>query len=638
MSSKNWAITIGINHYNNLKNLRYAVRDAEAVRDFFQQEIKFEQVYHFSDNAAPIPAESGASFPATPTFGNLWTFLGRRFEQPFMESGDNFWLFFVGHGIRHEDRDYLIPSDGDSRYINNLAIPVSHITERLQGCGADNVILLLDACRVEERRSGPGFGTELQKGVVTLYACSPDQASYEIEELEQGSFTYSLLEGLRLRSPDPNQNCATVERLEQYLRYRVPELNLRYQRSVQNPYARIEPLNKKHLILLPQWASLEDVKTLKLDALEAEAEQDFEVAEQLWVRVLAASPADGQAIKAIKRLALQVHGTSTTPNPAPPTPKDDSHYPTPAQPQPVSARPSTPTGEELPPATQQFYFETVQVNKQGKVIARENWSASLWVEDLGNGIGLEMVRIPGGTFVMGSPESEAQRFESEGPQHEVTLQSFLIGRYPVTQAQWRRVAGLPIQEIDLESDPSHFKGADRPVETVSWYEAVEFCARLSKATGRRYGLPTEAEWEYACRAGSTTPFYFGETITPELANYDGRSTYDKGPKGKYVEKTTPVGQYPPNAWGLYDMHGQVWQWCMDKWHDIYRDKPQELKQDGHISWLLNDKGIERRTLRGGSWSSSPRICRSAIRDDYHPDVRDFNGGFRVVCLPARALP
>jgi uncharacterized caspase-like protein len=301
MSGKNWAITIGINKYKNFRDLRFAVADAEAVRNFFLREIGFEQVYHFSDVAPPIPDDSGFSFEAQPTFGNLWSFLERRFAAPFMASGDNFWLFFAGHGTCQGNRDYLLPSDGDARCMDNLAIPVSHITERLQRCGADNVILLLDACRAVEGRSGQGIGTELQKGVVTFYGCSPEQESYEIEALQQGAFTYSLLEGLRLRSS--HQNCATVERLDLHLRYQVPALNRPYHRQ-QNPYTRIEPFHKKHLILLPQWASLEDVKTLKIDALEAEANQQFALAEQLWIRVLAASPADRQAIETIKRLAL----------------------------------------------------------------------------------------------------------------------------------------------------------------------------------------------------------------------------------------------------------------------------------------------------------------------------------------------
>ncbi|WP_415881155.1 COP23 domain-containing protein [Leptolyngbya sp. Cla-17] len=194
----------------------------------------------------------------------------------------------------------MMPSDVNPRNIEGTAIALNHVTERLRRCGADNVILLLDACRNDGDRDGEGLGIEKQQGVVTLFACSPSERSYEIEALQQGAFTHTLLQGLRLQGEG---NCATVERLDQYLRYRVPELNRRYNKPPQTPYTNAEPIAKRHLILLPQKATLTDVMALKNDALEAEAKRNWEVAEQLWVRVLAASPADQQAISGIRRLA-----------------------------------------------------------------------------------------------------------------------------------------------------------------------------------------------------------------------------------------------------------------------------------------------------------------------------------------------
>jgi len=140
-------------------------------------------------------------------------------------------------------------------------------------------------------------------------------------------------------------------------------------------------------------------------------------------------------------------------------------------------------------------------------------------EHLGNGITLEMVAIPGGTFLMGSPESEKDRSSNESPQHRVTVKPFFMGKFTITQAQWQAVAALPKLKTDLNANPSHFKGANRPVEKVSWYDAEEFCARLSRKTSKAYRLPSEAEWEYACRSETTTPFHFGETLTPQIANY-----------------------------------------------------------------------------------------------------------------------
>ncbi|MCZ8162317.1 MAG: formylglycine-generating enzyme family protein, partial [Microcystis sp. LE19-196.1B] len=161
----------------------------------------------------------------------------------------------------------------------------------------------------------------------------------------------------------------------------------------------------------------------------------------------------------------------------------------------------------------------------------------------------------------------------------------------------------------------------------------EFCARLSKLTGREYRLPSEAEWEYACRAGTTTPFYFGETITGELANYRASGTYAGEPKGEDREQTTPVGQFPPNAFGLYDMHGNVWEWCADTWHDNYDGAPT----DG--SACIENGDDNRSPLRGGSWFYDPLYCRSADRDYPYYYRRDYPyySGFRVVCGAGRTL-
>jgi len=254
-----------------------------------------------------------------------------------------------------------------------------------------------------------------------------------------------------------------------------------------------------------------------------------------------------------------------------------------------------------------------------------------FTEDLGNGITIEMVAIAGGKFLMGSPASEAGSRETERPQHEVRVKAFNIGKYQITQAQWRVVAALPKVNRDLKADPSNFKGDNRPVEGVSWYSTVEFCYRLSRQTGKPYRLPSEAEWEYACRAGITTPFYFGETITTELANYNGNYTYASGSKGIYREQTTDVGSFPPNAFGLYDMHGNVWEWCADTWHDNYQGAPIDE------SVWLNDNYSQLRLLRGGSWNGSPDFCRSASRSRISPEYDDSRVGFRVVCGAQRTM-
>jgi hypothetical protein len=228
-------------------------------------------------------------------------------------------------------------------------------------------------------------------------------------------------------------------------------------------------------------------------------------------------------------------------------------------------------------------------------------------------------------------------------------------------------------ERDLAPDPSHFKGDDRPVEQVNWYEAIEFCRRLSARTGKNYTLPSEAQWEYACRAGTTTPFHFGATISTEQANYDERYAYGDGPAGKYREQTTDVASFAANAWGLHDMHGNVWEWCLDDWHDNYEGAPQDgsawaageerlgkscaadpglarpataARPTGAIatptsapttSASASAAADQRKVLRGGSCFDKPHICRSAYRISFHPGNRDGDVGFRV-CLTSNPAP
>ena len=262
------------------------------------------------------------------------------------------------------------------------------------------------------------------------------------------------------------------------------------------------------------------------------------------------------------------------------------------------------------------------------VIVRKQQRSQQFVDDI-NGVELAMVAIPSGTFMMGSPESEEDRDSAEDPRHEVTIPSFSMSKYSVTQAQWRAVAEMSPVNQELDNTPSGFEGDERPVENVSWYDAVEFCDRLSNHTGRDYRLPSEAEWEYACRAGTQTPFHFGETLTTDLANYDGSVSYGAGPTGEYRAQTTNVGSFPANAFGLHDMHGNVWEWCLDHWHDSYKSAPT----DGS-AWLSDNESANR-VLRGGSWNYDPENCRSAIRDLYTPGTRNNLSGFRVVCGSAR---
>ncbi len=242
---------------------------------------------------------------------------------------------------------------------------------------------------------------------------------------------------------------------------------------------------------------------------------------------------------------------------------------------------------------------------------------------LKNSIGIEFANIPAGKFLMGTPATEKERNPDE-TQHEVTLtQGFRMGVHEVTQAQYEQVMG---------QNPSFFKDSMLPVEQVSYNDALEFCQKLSdlpaeKAAGRKYRLPTEAEWEYCSRAGTSTPFHFGQELNGTQANCNGEVPYGTTQKGAYVGKTTPVGSYPPNAWGLYDMHGNVWEWCQDREGEY----PKQSVTDPRGSKVGSNC-----VTRGGGWYLEAANCRSAYRWNV-PSIRNYGFGFRLA-LSSSGIP
>ncbi len=274
--------------------------------------------------------------------------------------------------------------------------------------------------------------------------------------------------------------------------------------------------------------------------------------------------------------------------------------------------------------------ETVKLPAESIVIKSDTRTckAEYFEENLGDGVTLEMVKIRGGTFIMGADEKEEGSTDKERPTHKVTLKPFSMGKYTITQKQWKKVAAFSPVNRDLNLKPSRFKEEEEegclPVESISWFDAVEFCDRLSEKTGRKYRLPTEAEWEYACRAGTQEPFYFGKTITADVANFDDSNAGE----GKWLKKTTIVGHFKANNFCLHDMHGNVWEWCQDEWHESYKDAPT----DGS-AWITdNNQNNQYRLLRGGSWSSDPEVCRSAYRLRSRSDNDNDSIGFRVVAV------
>jgi len=261
-----------------------------------------------------------------------------------------------------------------------------------------------------------------------------------------------------------------------------------------------------------------------------------------------------------------------------------------------------------------FTFTTVSVDLNGEIIDRQPGSAQCLTIRLNEQLDLDLVLIPSGTFMMG----DAGHHTDERPIHQVTLPSFSLGKYPITQAQYRAVMG----ENSPVSD-----GMDYPVEQIGWDDAMEFCTKLSQLTSRTCTLPSESQWEYACRAGTSTAFYFGNTITPELVNYHGDYPYGGAPQGENRGQATPVGIFPPNAWGLYDMHGNVWEWCLDSYQASYQGVP--IDGSAWLDHSLPDRDLKQ-VMRGGSWDYVARGCRSAVRCSLAPGIRVNGCGFRVV--------
>ena len=273
-----------------------------------------------------------------------------------------------------------------------------------------------------------------------------------------------------------------------------------------------------------------------------------------------------------------------------------------------------------------------QEAQQDKIVANGNkhqetpMDAPVPGKPFTNSIGMKLVYIPPGEFMMGSRDSatgvarkvrnrDRKHFLDEHPQHRVEItRGFYMSTTEVTQAQYRAI---------MRTNPSRRKGEDNPVEQVSWNDAVEFCRKLSENEGRTYLLPTEAEWEYACRAGTTTPFYTGETISTSQANYEGNYVYGSGTKGVYRKSTIAVGSFPPNAFGLYDMHGNVYEWCQDWYGKSYYAVSPTSNPQGPSSG-------EHRVIRGGSWFDYPGRSRSATRSGNAPDFRISFGGFRIL--------
>ena len=666
------ALLIGTSEYTGkLKPLASAERDVEAMQRVLQQ----REMGGFAAEDVEVLLNAD---PKAIELAIYRLYANRGSE-------DLVLFYFSGHGvIDRRGKLYLTTPETEKDAVSGepigpTAVTASYIHEQMNRSFSKRQVAILDCCF-----SG-AFGEELApkddatvnveaqlggKGRAILTSSDAIEYAFEQKGAELSVYTRFLVEGMETGAADlDGDGWITADELHDYASQKVRDTSpamtprffpveegfrirlaraplgdprLEYRKEVEQiareDEGEIDPILSRHVL-----DELRDRLELSREAaseIEAEVLQPYQelkakltkyrgVYEQAIAR---RSPLSARDVKRLKQLqkamglrdedlgAIAEELTSVVPTSPPPKKKPESKE-----------------------GLSKFSFAIVKVYADGQETSRSEREAWGFREELGKGVEIEMVQIPSGTFQMGQTEAEKETliqevgeddykkyYARELPRHAVKVPLFYLGKYPVTQAQWKAVAGLPQVECELNPDPAKFKGSDRVVEQVSWHEAVEFCARLTKQVGREYRLPSEAEWEYACRAGTETPFHFGETITAELANYRGAATYGKGPKGTYRRETTEVGSFKvANAYGLYNMHGNVREWCADPWHENYEGAPT----DGS-AWL--EGGSEDYyLLRGGSWSDLPRNCRSALRVRHGPGNRYLNFGFRVVCVAPR---
>ena len=516
-----YALVVGVSEYDssNLAKLGFASKDAGDLEEVLKQrgyDVKCLNTDRGRRDARLVPNKKNIEEAVE------WLARNRKRNETIL-------LALSGHGVSMELKEankrfpFFCPSDAspDDRTVkletgeHESMVNINNVMKRLSESGAEDKVILIDACResVEARARNVDFeDVTVPVGLAVMYGCKKNQFSYEHGKFRNGYFTHWLIEGLKgeaARQEDGEIDFASLQSF----------VNRRMRNSL----------------------------------LDIGKDQQ---------------PRTVQSETGLVTLAVNVRKNRPG--------RDDADRP------------------------------------EDKSIT--------------NSIDIKLMRIPKGKFLMGSPRTEEKRDDDE-TQHEVTIsQDFYMGATEVTQSQWQKV---------MENNPSKFKGNELPVETVSWDEAVAFCKRLSempaeKSAGRTYRLPTEAEWEYACRAGTTTPFHFGSQLNGKLANCNGTKPHGTETEGPYLEKTTPVEKYPANAWGLYDMHGNVAEWCADA-KDYYPTGPVFDPSESANSLT------HRRVLRGGSWDFVAVRCRSADYREYEPSNRYDFLGFRVA-LSSSGIP
>ena len=625
--AKKIALLIGVSEYGeNIPPLSSALNDVEAM----ERVLKNPNLGNFTQVEKLLnPNSEVMRIAILNLFKNA-------------EKEDLLLFFFSGHGMINDDNHlYLATCNTAKDNFEATAVDGNFIQAQSRNCYSKRQVLILDACYSGAFANGwhtKSIGVDIKKqlgaeGRVVMTSSGATQTSFTQEGATLSLYTQYLVEGIETGAADndsdgkihiqelhayakakvqavkPNMKPDIILDKEGYdilLAYTPKNPEVEYRKLVEK-YTQNGELKKVAILVLTEKRKTLGITDAVAKEIEREVLEPFRrrlVNLQSYKQFFAEEveqkyPLNEQNLKILKDYRQDVLGLrdeDVASIELEITSGKEAEY----QKQREAEAEKNKSGYQL----KTFEFATAEISLKSQLLGFVKRpeikyipkSGKYFTEDIGNGVFLEMVNIPEGTFIMGSPENEEGYDKSQSPQHQVTVYGFFMGKYPITQKQWRVVAALPKVNINLESEPSQFQGDNLPVEGVSWYDAQEFCARLSQKTNKSYRLPSEAEWEYACRGGTTTAFYFGKTISPELANYDS----------KYQGKTTEVGKFPANPFGLYDMCGNVWEWCEDGWHEDYINAPD----DGSV-WLNNSNN--RRVLRGCAWLARPENCCSSFR-------------------------
>ena len=596
-----WAVVIGVNEYLDPKipALKYCVADARKLFETLTKQGGFdpERVLLITDDQTRAHLR--------PLRLNLQRQIGDWLENCRPE--DTVVVTFSGHGFvaRDTGEGFLAPADCEKDNLRATGFPTERLRQMMRNCQARQKLLILDCCHAGAVRSGEptgASGEELSQaftqaqGLITLASSRRDEVSHAWSDKQQGLFTYFLVEGLAGAADFDGDGVVNVDELYRYTYEKVPLAAQRELNARQRPVRVIGPETEGVFALSRVAIAPRPLNTaLVATFIVREENANGRLVEGATVELFHRGP-DGT------RPSLLATG------------RTDS-----------SGRVQVPVNLSLSQQAQGTFAASVSHAESSRNYNLEKFphsrSYALYVprvttpmqagRTIENSIGMKLALIPAGEFLMGSPDNDRDAWESEQPKHTVRItKPFYMGVTEVTQEQYERVMG---------TNPSIFKGAQLPVERVSWEDAVKFCRELSalpaeRSAGRVYRLPTEAEWEYACRAGSKTKWSFGDA-EPSLGEY----AWYHSNSG---EKTHPVGTKKPNAWGLYDMHGNVWEWCSDWYAEAYYANSPLDDPTGATSGSS-------RVLRGGSWAHNARSCRSAYRDGSTPSDRSNYLGFRL---------